>query len=292
MRTRVHAGTLPFHIEWRRAGNGHMRPLIYTAGPEECWLYSIGISLMRKIVFELCAESIDACLAAREGGADRIELCSALSEGGLTPSHGLIREAVERSGLPVHVLLRPRGGGFAYTDAEFGVMREDLRHLRLLGTSGAVLGVLRSDSTVDVERTRELVEIAGPLEVTFNRAFDDAVSLERALEDVIAAGCKRVLTSGGERDVVSGGKSLARLVEQAAGRIEIAVGGGLRLKNAVAVARTTGARHFHGSIRRMVAGTMRSGGRDVFDDAGPSTLSQFMVDSGDVRTMIEKLSNA
>lgn len=247
---------------------------------------------MRKIVFELCAESIDACLVAREGGADRIELCSALSEGGLTPSHGLIREAVARSGLPVHVLLRPRGGDFVYTDAEFNVMRDDLKHLRELGASGVVLGVLREDGAVDVERTRGLIDMAGPLEVTFNRAFDHAASLEDALEQIIAIGCQRVLTSGGERDVVSGGKSLAKLIEQAAGRIEIAVGGGLRLKNAAAVARTTGARHFHGSIRRIVAGPRRYGNRDVHDDTGSSAQSRFVVESDDVRAMIENLANA
>lgn len=247
---------------------------------------------MREIVFELCAESIDACLAARDGGADRIELCSALSEGGLTPSHGLIREAVNHSGLPVHVLLRPRGGDFVYSNAELDVMREDLRHLRLLGASGVVLGVLHEDGSVDVERTRELVEMAGPLEVTFNRAFDHAASLDNALEDVIKTGCQRVLTSGGERDVVSGGKALARLIEQAAGRIEIAAGGGLRLKNAAAVARMTGARHFHGSIRRIVAKPRRYGGRDVHDDGGSSGQSRFVVESDDVRAMIENLTNA
>lgn len=252
----------------------------------------MGVFVMREIVFELCAESIDACLIARDGGANRIELCSALSEGGLTPSHGLIREAVNCSGLPVHVLLRPRGGDFVYTDAEFDVMREDLKQLRLLGASGVVLGVLRGDGSVDIERTRELVEMAGPLEVTFNRAFDHAASLERALEDVIATGCRRVLTSGGERDVVSGGKALARLIEQAAGRIEIAAGGGLRLKNAATVARTTGARHFHGSIRRVVVGPRRFGGRDVHEDAGSSAQSRFVVESDDVRAMIENLTNA
>lgn len=247
---------------------------------------------MRKIVFELCAESIDACLAARDGGADRIELCSALSEGGLTPSHGLIHEAVTHSGLPVHVLLRPRGGDFVYTDADFNVMCDDLKHLRVLGASGAVLGVLLADGSIDVERTRELVKMAGSLEVTFNRAFDHAASLDQALEDIISTGCRRVLTSGGERDVVSGGKSLARLIEQAAGRIDIAVGGGLRLKNAAAVARTTGAHHFHGSIRRMIAGPTRYDGPDVLDDAGSSTQSRFIVESDDVRSMIEKLTNA
>lgn len=247
---------------------------------------------MREIVFELCAESIDACLVARAGGANRIELCSALSEGGLTPSHGLIREAVSRSGLPVHVLLRPRGGDFVYTDAEFEVMREDLKHLRLLGASGVVLGVLHEDGTVDVERTRELVEMAGPLEVTFNRAFDHVVSLEDALEDIIALGCQRVLTSGGERDVVSGGKSLARLIEKAAGRIDIAVGGGLRLKNAAAVARTTGARHFHGSIRRIVVVPNHDGGHNRHDENGPCAQSRFVVERDDVRAIIENLTNA
>ena len=247
---------------------------------------------MRTIIFELCAEDIDACLVAREGGANRIELCSALSEGGLTPSHGLIRAAVTHSGLPVHVLLRPRGGDFVYTNAEFDVMREDLRHIRSLGARGVVLGVMESDSTVDVERTCELVDLAGPLEVTFNRAFDHAVSLNQALEEVIASGCRRVLTSGGEHDVVSGTSSLARLIEQAAGRIEIAVGGGLRLKNAAAVARGTGAQHFHGSIRRIIDGPLRSNGPDVLDDAGSSVQPRFIVDSSDVRTMIENLRNA
>jgi copper homeostasis protein len=246
---------------------------------------------MRTIIFELCAESVDACLAAREGGANRIELCSALSEGGLTPSHGLIHEAVRRSGLPVHVLLRPRGGDFVYTAAEFDVMREDLKHMRLLGASGIVLGVLHRDSTIDVERTRELVALAGPLEVTFNRAFDLSAPLDLALEDVIATGCKRVLTSGGERDVLSGVQSLARLVKQAAGRIEIAVGGGLRLKNAAAVARATGAQHFHGSIRRVVEDSMRYDGPDVLEDTDFS-IPRCVVDSSDVRTMIENLSNA
>jgi len=247
---------------------------------------------MHKIVFELCAESIDACLIAREGGANRIELCTALSEGGLTPSHGLIREVVQRSGLPVHVLLRSRGGDFVYSDAEFDVMCEDLRHMRSLGVSGVVLGLLHADGTVEVDRTRELVIMAGPLEVTFNRAFDYTASLEQALEDVIATGCRRVLTSGGERDVVSGAESLARLVKQAAGRIEIAVGGGLRLKNAAAVARTTGAQHFHGSLRRIARSPMRYERPGMLEDADSFTQTRFVVDIGDVRKMIENLSNA
>jgi copper homeostasis protein len=247
---------------------------------------------MQKIVFELCAESIDACLAAHAGGAHRIELCSALSEGGVTPSYGLIREAVQHSGLPVHILLRPRSGDFIYTDAELAVMREDLRHAQLLGASGVVLGLLHPDGTVNVEETRDFVAMAGPLEVTFNRAFDHTASQQQALEDVILSGCRRVLTSGGERDVLAGAEPLARLVEQAAGRIDVAVGGGLRLANAVEVARRTGAQHFHGSLRRPAMSLMQYQGPDMLEDEGLSSKTRFVVDSNDVHRMVKELSNA
>lgn len=250
---------------------------------------------MAGIVFELCAESIQACLAAREGGAHRIELCSGLSEGGLTPSHALIKEAVGRSGLPVHVLLRPRGGDFVYTADEFQLMREDLVHARRLGARGFVLGILLADGRVDIERTREMVALAAPLEITFHRAFDYAASLDQALEDVFASGCHRVLTSGGEPDVVSGAETLARLVRLAAGRIEIAVGGGLRRKNAASLAQSTGARHFHGSVRRAQADSPERGARsweiEEFDQDG-SAAARFIVDPNDVRAMIESLNGS
>ncbi|WP_044176670.1 copper homeostasis protein CutC [Granulicella mallensis] len=248
---------------------------------------------MRKIVFELCAESIQACLAAREGGADRIELCSALSEGGLTPSHGLIRAAVLRSELPVHVLLRPRGGDFLYTEDEFKLMQEDLSHARTLGATGFVLGILRADGTVDVERTRELVELAAPLEVTFHRAFDYTVALEQALEDILGTGCRRILTSGGEPDVLAGAGKLAQLVQQAAGRIEIAVGGGLRIKDAIALARSTGANHFHGSLRSSEASGMQHERNWVLEETDQfDGSSRFVVDVADVQAMIGNLRNA
>jgi copper homeostasis protein len=252
----------------------------------------VGRSLMQKIVFELCVESVEACLAARDGGAHRIELCTALSEGGLTPSHGLIRAAIERSGLPVHVLLRPRGGDFLYTTEELMLMREDLKYARALGASGVVLGFLNGAGSVDVERTQEFVALAGSLEVTFHRAFDYSASHEQALEEVIATGCRRVLTSGGERDVVRGAKPLALLVKQAAGRIDIAVGGGLRLSNAAGVARLTGARHFHGSLRRRVTSLMRYKRPGMLAEDGALTETRVAVDSRDVRQMIENLTNA
>ncbi len=203
----------------------------------------------RDIVFEVCAETLEACIAAREGGADRIELCCALSEGGLTPSHALTSTAVAQSGLPVYTMLRPRGGNFVYSDAEFALMQQDLEHARTLGVSGFVAGILRSDGTVDGNRMRRLVEQAAPLEMTFHRAFDMAVNLNDALEDVISTGCRRLLSSGGAPDVYAGAESLRRLGEQANGRIAIAAGGGLRLENATEVARITGAMQFHGSVR-------------------------------------------
>lgn len=244
--------------------------------------------MTRAVNFELCAETMQACLAAREGGADRIELCSALSEEGLTPSHAMIRAAVAHSGLPVYVLLRPRAGDFVYSEEEFALMKDDLLHARSLGASGFALGLLRPDATVDLERTRELVELASPLEVTFHRAFDLTPSLDDALETVIAAGCRRVLTSGGERDVVIGAANLARMVERAAGRIAIAAGGGLRLDNAAQVARTTRASHFHGSMRSKGASTTGSGRRTLSSLANQVSV----VDPAEIQAMIRTLSEA
>jgi copper homeostasis protein len=240
---------------------------------------------MREITFELCAETLDACLAARQGGADRIELCSALSEDGLTPSHALISAAVEESGLPVYVLLRPRGGDFVYSERDFALIRDDLLHARDLGANGFALGLLRTDRTIDVERTRELVALAAPLEVTFHRAFDLTPSLKGALEDVIAAGCGRVLTSGGERDVVTGAANLAKLAERAGERIAVAAGGGLRIDNAAFVATATKVRHFHGSVRRRV----EDAGKPVREKPGPLATAMYAVDPDDVRAMIEAL---
>ena len=241
------------------------------------------------MIFELCAETIEACLAARDGGAHRIELCSGLSEGGITPSHGLIADAVERSGLPVHVLVRPRGGSFVYSTYEIDVMRGDILHAKELGAAGVVLGVLQADGRVDVSTTAALVQLARPLEVTFHRAFDATPSLQMALEDIVSTGADRVLTSGGQPNVVAGSVALAELVAQAGNRIEIAVGGGLRLQNAASLARATGARHFHGSLRRRLKQPA-----SVTESAGDSMPAGFryVVDAEAVRQLIHCLEEA
>ena len=251
--------------------------------------FGVGKNCMRNTIFELCAETIDACLAAKEGGAHRIELCSGLSDGGLTPSHGLVRAAVECSGLPVHVLLRPRGGGFLYTKAEIEVLREDIQHVRELGAVGVVLGLLRPDGSVDVEGIRELVQLAHPMKVTFHRAFDVTPSLPRALEDIIATGCDRVLTSGGQRDAMTGAGCVAELVAQADHRIAVAVGVGLRLKDAASLARLTGAAHFHGSLRRRLTAARPSNGAI---DESRSFGARYAVDPEDIRSIIHQLQSA
>ena len=245
---------------------------------------------MRNIVFELCAETVDACLAARDGGAHRIELCSGLSEGGLTPSHGLIHAAVERSGLPVHVLIRPRGGDFLYTAAEIAVMAEDIIHVKKLGAAGVVLGLLTPAGTVDRNGTRSLIDLARPMRVTFHRAFDVTLSLSDALEEIISIGCDRVLTSGGQREVITGAACIAGLVQQSAGRIQVAAGGGLRLKNATSLARLTGAAHFHGSLRRRVAGQASV----IGDTVGNVRASgnRYTVDPNTVRSVVSRLQRA
>ena len=244
---------------------------------------------MRHTIFELCAETIDACLAAKEGGAHRLELCSGLSEGGLTPSHGLVQAAIGCSDLGVHVLLRPRGGSFQYTRAEVAVMREDIQHVKQLGAVGVVLGLLRPDGSVDIDGICELVHLARPMKVTFHRAFDVTPSLPQALEDVITSGCDRVLTSGGQRDLVAGAACMAELVAQANQRIEVAVGGGLQLKDAALLARLTGAAHFHGSLRRKLSSQQPS--NDAVDESS-SFGARYAVDTDDVRSIIHQLQSA
>jgi copper homeostasis protein len=187
----------------------------------------------------------------------------------------------------VHVLLRPRAGNFFYSDEEFELMRDDLLHARALGASGFALGILRADATVDIERTRKLVELASPLEVTFHRAFDLVPSLHDGLDDVIATGCHRILTSGGERDVVMGAANLATLVDLAKDRIKIVAGGGLRVGNAALVARTSKAAHFHGSVRHA---TKRTSAPESLGILVSLTADRYPVDPAQIQAMIRELT--
>jgi copper homeostasis protein len=149
--------------------------------------------MSKKFLLEVCVDSIESAIAAQEGGAARVELCDNLAEGGTTPSAGMIEAARQHLRIGLHVMIRPRGGDFCYSDIEFEVMKKDVLITKQLGADGVVFGLLKPDHTVDLERTRDLVQLARPLRVTFHRAFDLATDSLRALEDNISLVIERIL---------------------------------------------------------------------------------------------------
>ena len=181
---------------------------------------------------EICAYSLESCLTAQRAGAHRVELCGGLSEGGTTPSAGLIQLARQHLSIQLFVMIRPRGGDFLYTDTEFDVMQADIAVAKALGADGIVLGILQADGTVDETRTRQLIELASPLPVAFHRAFDMTRDPAEALETVIRTGAVRILTSGQHPTAEAGLPILRQLTTQAAGRIEIMAGVGVSGQNA------------------------------------------------------------
>lgn len=205
---------------------------------------------MKTFLFELCASSLEAARTAESGGANRIELCADLSIGGVTPDFGLMKTTIEALTIPVHVLIRPRGGDFDFSADEFTRMQEQIEEAKRAGAAGVALGVLCRDGRVDVKRSRELIELARPMAVTYHRAFDETPALEEALEALIEMGVDCLLTSGGQVDVQTGAEAIARLSRQAGDRIQIMAGGGLRLANLVEVLRRAEVTCLHGSLTR------------------------------------------
>lgn len=208
------------------------------------------------VLIEVCVDSVASAVAAERGGAQRVELCSDLLEGGLTPSIGLIEAVRSRVSIGVNPIVRPRPGDFCYSDEEIDIMRRDIAALKTAGADGVVFGILDSAGHIDVPRTRELVELARPLSVTFHRAFDMAADLDRALEDVCATGSDRILTSGGEQDSFHGIEAIARLVRAAGGRIQIMAGGGIGHHNAATILERTGVPEIHVGLATPVTSPM------------------------------------
>jgi copper homeostasis protein len=208
------------------------------------------------ISVEICVDSVSSAIAAERGGAVRVELCSGLVEGGLTPGAGLIEITRAAVTLGVHVMIRPRGGDFCYDESEFEIMRRDIAVARKFGANGVVLGILEPNGSIDVGRTRQLVELARPLEVTFHRAFDMTADLSRALEDLCTAGVDRVLTSGAEQTAWDGSGTIAKLVAQAKRRVAIMAGSGIKPENARALVEQTGVRDIHAGLRSSIPSPM------------------------------------
>lgn len=213
--------------------------------------------MTKSIALEVCVDSVESAIAAERGGAHRIELCSDLLEGGITPSLGLIATVRERVRIKLHVMIRPRSGDFCYTDYEFEVMVRDVESVKCLGADGIVFGILTANGRVDIARSRNLVEHARPLSVTFHRAFDMTRDLGEALRDVIATGADRVLTSGGTKTAEAGIGTIADLVAGAGDRIIVMAGSGISETNARRIVEQTGVREIHASLRESVASPMR-----------------------------------
>jgi copper homeostasis protein len=204
-----------------------------------------------RFVVEISVESMERAVAAERGGALRIELCGSLDIGGVTPGVELMREVRARVSVPIFSMVRPRGGDFVYSAAEFEEMRAAIKAARSTGMDGVVLGLLKADGTVDVARTAELVRSAAPLPVTFHRAFDESADLAAALEDVIATGATRLLTSGGS--ATASEALIAELVRNARGRIAVMPGSGVTAGNVAEIAVATGATEIHAGLSSVVA---------------------------------------
>ncbi len=204
---------------------------------------------MEQIKLEVCCGDMQSVLAAKEGGADRIELCQALEVDGLTPSAEMMAEAIGL-GIPVQVLIRPREGDFVYDEAEVETMLNEIRLAKRLGANGVVIGALKSDGSIDEETIRRLVSEATGLSITFHRAFDVCSQPTEALEQIVSLGCHRLLTSGQAPSAEQGIPLIKRLVEQSGGRLIIMPGAGVNQENARRILSETGAHEIHGSLRR------------------------------------------
>jgi copper homeostasis protein len=208
------------------------------------------------MLFEICVEGIDGAVAAQAGGGDRIELCASLMEGGITPSFGTIRAALKLCYVPIHVILRPRGGDFLYSDAEFATMLDDARQIAKLGAAGIVIGCLTEDGRIDEGRMKALSEAAQPLSVTCHRAFDMTRDPAEALEALTRCGVQRVLTSGQQATAVEAIPLLKQLNHRAADRIIVMACGELAPDNIARVVRETGGQEFHFAAPKRVPSGM------------------------------------
>ncbi len=246
-----------------------------------------------RVLLEICLDSVDSAVAAERGGADRVELCAGLPEGGTTPSAGMIAAVRKKISIGLHVMIRPRGGDFCYLPDEFSIMQRDILIARQLGANGVVLGILDADGNMDTERMRQLVELARPLKVTCHRAIDMSCDLLRAAHDLIDAGVHRILTSGGEKSAVEGIHAIAQLVQTAQGRIPIMACGGITSSNVQRIVEQTNVREIHVGLGDSVPSSMRFRNRKIaMGTLADSEYQRQVVSESsvrDLRTALDKI---
>lgn len=240
---------------------------------------------------EICVDSPEGVIAARDGWADRVELCDNLFEGGTTPSIGSVKMARRVGGIKLHVIIRPRGGDFLYSDVEFDTMRMDVEAVRSSRVDGIVIGLLTAEGDIDKDRTSELITLARPMTVTFHRAFDVCRDPLAALEDLIELGVDRVLTSGQQKDAVSGAAKIKEVVEAAGDRIVVMACGGIDESNIAEISDQTGAREFHFTAFEEIESAMehRNDGVSMGSAEAGSEYVRRVTSSDKVRQVIEAL---
>jgi copper homeostasis protein len=236
-------------------------------------------------VLEICCYNLASAILAQQAGAQRVELCADPGDGGTTPGYGVIATARKRLHIELYPIIRPRGGDFLYTEEEFGIMMKEVALCKQLGCDGVALGLLNADGTVDTQRTARLVELAYPLGVTFHRAFDRTPDPFAALEEIIAAGCERILSSGQRPTATEGAALLRELVGKADDRILIMPGSGVRASNIDELVRSTGASEFHTSASRLVPSRMNYTNPSMKEE-----LSLVMADPQEIASILRRLS--
>ena len=234
---------------------------------------------------EVIGFNIESCIIAQAAGAHRIELCDNLGDGGTTPSYGFIKAAREILSIELYPIIRPRGGDFLYTEAEFGIMQTDVQICKDVGCDGIVIGMLCTDGTVDKKRCKQLVDLAYPMGVTFHRAFDRTNDSFSALEDIIEIGCERILTSGLKPTAIEGADLINQLIQQADDRIIFMPGSGVRSDNIADLIEKTGAVEFHTSARNFVDSPMQFINIEMNEK-----LQAVLADEAEVKKIIKILS--
>jgi copper homeostasis protein len=237
-------------------------------------------------LLEIAVFNIESALTALSAGADRIEFCENPMEGGTTPSFGSLKTLIQKTSQPIFPIIRPRGGDFLYSDDEFASIKSDLLLVKELGYPGAVIGLLKEDGHIDINRTAELVSMAGQMEITFHRAFDRCIDPLKGLEDIIQTGCKRILTSGQVPNAGNALPLLKELVEIANDRIIIMPGSGVRASNIAEIINKTGAKEIHSSARKNYPSSM------LFNKVSMQEQMLFTgVDISELTTMKKAIAN-